>query len=640
MNIEMNGLSNQGSRSHNEDSLFLPQQLSNAVIQSKGYLFIVADGVGGHQAGEVASKMAVEVISQTYYSDPNPDVRGSLQAAIEKANQHIFQAAKRNNDDRPRTMATTVAAAVIRGNDLTAANVGDSRVYLISNGRVEQLTSDHSWVGEQMKAGILTPEQAKNHPQKNVVTRSLGHKLEVQVDAYPPRPIGPGHTILLCSDGLPAVVDDSDIGQIVSQSRSPQEMTKKLVDLTLERGAPDNVTTIVVNFGGPAVAVVAAAPTIARTISTSMAQVRPPTPQKSGKTLPVLLLIGAVGLAILLLGGIGLTLLWFNRSASAPASVAKSEVIIEPTVAPAPTDTPKPLPTQAPATASPLESSPIMTPTEVTTTVPTTKETINPLTLIAPENGATLTRGNNADPITVLRWSGYEINPANQEQFMVSIRSSNGQNSGLPNQGITLIPEYSVPGSFPVGQYSWLVVAQKKNEAGNFEEVSRSSINSFSIKGATSTQPQQSKTETETASTPSLPKRTAVSLISPPEGDSFVGPEATFQLSWSESFPALAADEYYVLIINHNGGEDRTWRKEPYYDLPKEKDWLIGMGPDLHWQVIVAQKRTNDPNEDPRGAERSEWGQERKFIWATPGPKSDGGKDKGEGGGSGGTDGR
>jgi uncharacterized membrane protein YgcG len=265
--------------------------------------------------------------------------------------------------------------------------------------------------------------------------------------------------------------------------------------------------------------------------------------------------------------------------------------------------------------------------------------------LTEPQDGSTV--NNNNDPI-ILRWSGRELNAAKGEQFMVSIRNAKGENITLPNKGITQNSEYFLPRGLAVGPYSWLVVVQKKGNDSNYDDVNRSKISSFTLSGATiAAQPSPKVEATPTVSkvvaptnTPTVvvtTKRAAVDLKQPAVDQTFTGREAEIQFEWSESSPALAADEYYVLIINHKSGEDRTWLKTNRYVLSKEKNWLIDMGPDLRWQVVIAQKRTGDENEDPRGALRSEWSQERKFSWALP--VAGGGGSKGGGGSSGGSGG-
>jgi hypothetical protein len=147
-------------------------------------------------------------------------------------------------------MGTTIVAAVVRGTRLTVANVGDSRAYLVRGRQVRQLTTDHSWVGEQVDKGVLTSEQARNHPFRNIITRYLGEKPEVEVDVFPQN-LRAGDTILLCSDGLSGELTDHEIGQVVVHNRGdPQAAASQLTQLAGEGEEADNITAVVVNVGG------------------------------------------------------------------------------------------------------------------------------------------------------------------------------------------------------------------------------------------------------------------------------------------------------------------------------------------------------------------------------------------------------
>src|SRR6266487_2027276 len=152
------------------------------VMAKKGALFIVADGMGGHAAGEVASEIAVDTVSNVYYQDDSDDVAISLLHAIKRANALIHQRAAENM--LRSGMGTTCVTAVLRGNSAYIANVGDSRAYLIRGGQVKQISQDHSWVAEQVRAGLLTEEQARSHAQRNVITRCLGTQAEVEIDVF------------------------------------------------------------------------------------------------------------------------------------------------------------------------------------------------------------------------------------------------------------------------------------------------------------------------------------------------------------------------------------------------------------------------------------------------------------------------
>ena len=249
--IDVAGISDRGlKRDHNEDVWSAPHpDLAPEQIAAKGRLFIVADGVGGHQAGDVASTMAVEIIQQQYYADPSPEIVASLTAAIQTANEQIEAEASA----RParRGMGTTVTAVVLRGDGLTVVNVGDSRTYLIRKGHVRQITHDHTWVEEQVYTGRLTREEASKHPHRNIITRSLGARRDLEIDVFEEH-VRPGDSLLLCSDGLSNMLSDQEIGDLISHAWTAEAAVTELIELTLKRGAPDNVTAVVITIVRPA----------------------------------------------------------------------------------------------------------------------------------------------------------------------------------------------------------------------------------------------------------------------------------------------------------------------------------------------------------------------------------------------------
>jgi serine/threonine protein phosphatase PrpC len=235
-------------RPHNEDNMAYVIPKDAQVMAKKGALFIVADGMGGHAAGEVASEIAVETISSAYYQDDNnEDVTASLLHAIKRANALIHQRAAENM--MRSGMGTTCVAAVLRGSTAYIANIGDSRAYLIRAGQVRQVSQDHSWVEEQVRAGLLTRDQARSHAQRNVITRSLGTQSDVDVDIFTEQ-VFEGDTLLLCSDGLSGQITDDDLRTIIGQY-SPQESVYRLVERANENGGPDNITAIVIRVLEP-----------------------------------------------------------------------------------------------------------------------------------------------------------------------------------------------------------------------------------------------------------------------------------------------------------------------------------------------------------------------------------------------------
>ena len=237
-----------GKRSHigmrreiNEDNFAIPEGIDPRTLARKGMLYIVADGMGGHEAGDTASRMATRTVMREYYSDPSPDVTQSLKRAIQIANAEIYNEAQ---SPEYEGMGTTLVAAVLKGDRLFVANVGDSRAYLIHGQRIKQITRDHSWVVEQVRAGIITEEEARSHEHRHLLTRSLGGKAAIVVDLFHEK-LKPGDAVLLCSDGLTEEVWEEEIGQIVASHR-PQEATNQLIDLANQRGGSDNITAIVV----------------------------------------------------------------------------------------------------------------------------------------------------------------------------------------------------------------------------------------------------------------------------------------------------------------------------------------------------------------------------------------------------------
>jgi serine/threonine protein phosphatase PrpC len=214
-----------------------PQQLAH-----KGSIYLVADGMGGHQAGEVASQRAVELAISNYYNETTDDVGASLVQAFHLANEQIHNQSL--SDAAKNGMGTTLVAAVILGRRVYVANVGDSRAYVINEEGIIQITEDHSLVEEQVRAGLLTPEQARRHPQRNLVTRALGSRPSVEVDLFE-RDFESGDILLLCSDGLTGRVEDPEIAAIV-QENHPHEAVRQLIALANERGGNDNITALIV----------------------------------------------------------------------------------------------------------------------------------------------------------------------------------------------------------------------------------------------------------------------------------------------------------------------------------------------------------------------------------------------------------
>ena len=230
-------------RMANEDNFgtFVPSD--RALLDHIGALFIVADGMGGHAKGEVASAIAVKTIIETYQTSGAPSLGERLVAALRQANAAIWDEASRQVDHAG--MGTTVVCGVVVGSELLVSNAGDSRAYLVRLGRAEQLTRDHSWVGEMIALGKLTVAEARRHRMRNVITRCLGGRPDLEVPLYPRQQLVPGDALVLCSDGLWGTMTDQEIGLLVSKF-PPQMAAERLVALANERGGPDNITVIVV----------------------------------------------------------------------------------------------------------------------------------------------------------------------------------------------------------------------------------------------------------------------------------------------------------------------------------------------------------------------------------------------------------
>jgi serine/threonine protein phosphatase PrpC len=246
--VGVGSLSDPGQvRELNEDYFGTPEtmEISLDLVEQKGRLYAVADGMGGHAAGEVASQQAIFTLFREYYSSPCAEIAKRMAEAIEAANVEVHAQA---SSDRAKTgMGTTLVAAVLKGDDLYVANVGDSRAYLVREQSIEQITKDHSWVNEQVQAGIITEQEAREHLYRNIITRSLGTKPDVDIDFFQ-RKVHPGDVLVLCCDGLSNEVEDNEITPIVSAT-DPQEAAQKLIDLANQRGGPDNITAIVVEIG-------------------------------------------------------------------------------------------------------------------------------------------------------------------------------------------------------------------------------------------------------------------------------------------------------------------------------------------------------------------------------------------------------
>jgi PPM family protein phosphatase len=249
MQVKAHGLTHVGrQRQHNEDTY---------LVADEAHLYLVADGMGGHAAGEIASRIAVDAISEFILHTKEDDgtwphaydehlkrSTNRLMAALKLANARVLEAMKK--DARLRGMGTTVVACLADEDTMSVAHVGDSRAYMVRDGVLSRLTNDHSWVFEQVQAGMLTPEEAEKHPLRNVITRALGGALQVTPDASEVVS-RPGDVYLLCSDGLTGMVPEDEILRVVRDNADDLEKAcQVLIDTANERGGLDNVTAILV----------------------------------------------------------------------------------------------------------------------------------------------------------------------------------------------------------------------------------------------------------------------------------------------------------------------------------------------------------------------------------------------------------
>ena len=251
MTLSAFGITDVGRRRrHNEDAYLLDVERG---------LFVVADGMGGHAAGEVASRITVESIQEylalrddegestwPFGFNNRYSMEGNLlSTAIKKANERVIRAVQ--NRPELKGMGTTVVAALFDAERATLVHVGDSRCYLFRRGELRRLTDDHSWVQEQVNAGILTPEEATYHPLKNVVTRALGGSLNVLPDLLEVS-FEAGDSFLLCSDGLTGMMADDEISAILASDGLAESRVRALVDLANDRGGVDNITVLLVDI--------------------------------------------------------------------------------------------------------------------------------------------------------------------------------------------------------------------------------------------------------------------------------------------------------------------------------------------------------------------------------------------------------
>ncbi|MDP2182089.1 MAG: Stp1/IreP family PP2C-type Ser/Thr phosphatase [Actinomycetota bacterium] len=226
------GLSDVGRvRTHNEDAVLLSPPL-----------YAVADGLGGHLAGEVASTLAIETLLQ--HAPLRADAK-ALGRAARTANKAVLEAAR--DADARSGMGTTLTAALVEGTRIAVAHVGDSRAYVLHNERLERITEDHSMVADMIRAGTLTEEESRTHPNRSVITRALGSDPNMYADTFEVD-ASPGDRLILCSDGLTSMLTDPQIAEIVNSYRDPEVAVRSLIDAANAAGGTDNISVIVVEI--------------------------------------------------------------------------------------------------------------------------------------------------------------------------------------------------------------------------------------------------------------------------------------------------------------------------------------------------------------------------------------------------------
>lgn len=231
-------------RKANEDSGRYVRPNDAETQSRKGTLTIVADGMGGHSSGEVASQMAVELISRNYYSDNERDAPGALRKSVESANTEIFITSMANR--KFFGMGTTIIALVLLNDRAFAAHVGDSRLYRLRERKLELLTVDHSQVMEMVKQGIISLEEARNHDDKNVILRAVGTQPVVEVEMSDVFAVKPNDQFLLCSDGLCDMLEDEEIRRIWLDAKDVAAACEQMIEEAKRRGGNDNITVGIV----------------------------------------------------------------------------------------------------------------------------------------------------------------------------------------------------------------------------------------------------------------------------------------------------------------------------------------------------------------------------------------------------------
>ena len=227
------------ARSQNQDAVFATDE----AVGSLPNLFVVADGMGGHKAGEYASNQAIALVKREVASDTESEPVQIINQGITTANNSIYEEAAQ--DTTKSGMGTTMVVATIFDHHMCVGNVGDSRLYVYREGQLQQITQDHSVVGEMVRKGEMPKEQAKNHPKRNLITRAVGAEKEIRVDFFD-ETLEDGDLVLMCTDGLTSMVEEKQIEEVLASAVSLQEKTDRLVELANDNGGRDNITIIII----------------------------------------------------------------------------------------------------------------------------------------------------------------------------------------------------------------------------------------------------------------------------------------------------------------------------------------------------------------------------------------------------------
>ena len=359
-------------RDHNEDCLGY-RQPKGPDRRNAGWLYVVADGVGGVEAGEIASKLAVQVLLDAYYGSSRGTPAGRLHQAFAEANRIIHK----------QSGFTTLVAAAVRDRDLTIANVGDSRAYLIRDGRIRQITRDHTVPAKLVEDGLITPQEAKKHPKRNTLNRSIGGGSQVQVDLFNER-LHPGDYVLLCSDGLTKYVADDEMLDMV-QRDNLETNVQRLVDLANERGGKDNITVLLVR----------AAPEPER-------QALPQGTERRPISLPSIEpWMGMAGAVVALF----VCILGIMMGASLVFQVFAPDAAETPTVTTTPTSSATPGNTTTPTPTVTSESTTIQTPTPIPADAPNPEPAATSDISTLPENPAVLTGAIVSGTNVICTWT-------------------------------------------------------------------------------------------------------------------------------------------------------------------------------------------------------------------------------------------